>query len=916
MSPDTRITYKIDVDLEQKQTAAMADNVERIAKFMAMAKTAIEGYAKALQEGQQPSLLVKGSMEAIAKAAIQGKKNIQTLNAAMKQATPGFGVKTPTGPMRYGVEGMIAPPPGGWMPDVSQIERVREALRKPITIFAPDEDDKIKGTNKALEEFRRKLERVGKSIKRIRQRISRVARQVRAWGRNFLWLGRDITVFTSMAIGGALAATQAWARFEEQLKVTGRVLVRRGMDAENVAQALSFENVILGTQALEGMTKEMAPLLETSNDMAISVTAATTSFSQLVRAGYDVAQSVEIANQAMILNRGSMISLADATQMMINVNRAWKENMYSAANVADIMTLADENAIASLSELNAGMAYIMGTAARMGMTLEQSAAAMTVLTNAGFSGSVAGRELRSVLNNLVQNAEDYGIQVRDASGELIPFENILQNVEDRMDTFGSEIEKTQYLQEVFGETNLSLVQTLIENRDELAKLTEEYENSGGAAQKAADDMKNTLEYQLDRIRVAFEKVTLAVGKGFADAMMGGTSFVPQLADAIEAMLPYVERAAYAFGIGFVQSVQTWVSIAQTAIDYVLDFGESLGFVTKTSGDSGKRVDDIAKKVGMVAGFAIVAGPAMMGLGLAMEVLSPILFTLSAAFTVLSMVWSIASGAASLLAGALAGVTISAGPLILLVLAIIVVIIAAAGAFQGLMENLHHVQALFVGLSPILEGVMAVLFGLWSILKPIVELIFILGKIWFLLNLIVLGFLLKLPPVQLFIQLIGEGLKILGGFLKWVGDLLDYVVGIFEAAAGILQSVVDIIFGTSPGLIPGLEMSTDALKDFNAEAAKTEGVDLSSSFGATTDELYGMTGANLATYGEGGVGGMVELGPDTRTFLSRLFGVEPETDWSFPGTADMAPTARERTERRNDRRQTSARTGRYGGVRRR
>ncbi|MCK5611380.1 phage tail tape measure protein, partial [Candidatus Pacearchaeota archaeon] len=716
---------------------------------------------------------------------------------------------------------------GGYVGRV--VQRYREWKKK--------QEEITNGTEKQVRELskvERVIKRIHKAIGGFAKRVRRVSRTIRAWGRNFLWLGRDITIFTSMAIGAAVKSTAMWAKFAEQVKITQRVLTRRW--ATGRGEKFGPEDVAPGAD-IGGVTAEaalfgdpgtiMGLVAYAANQMAISISAATMSFGHLIRAGYGTVEALNVSNQAMILNRGSMISLADATDMMITIQKNFSKQIYDAAKIADIMTVADMNAVASMSELQSGMGFVSGTAARMGMSLEQTAAAMVLLTNAGFSGSVAGRELRSVLNNLMQNAEDYGIRIKDATGEMLPFETVLQSVEDRMNYFGTELERTQFLQEVFGETNISMVQALLRNKSELQALTNEFDDSGGAAEKAADTMKQTLEYRLDQLRVGFEKVQLAIGKGFSEALVGGDDFLGQLAKTLETVLPIVAELAFSFGVGFVESLSFFVSIAQEAIGYVMDFAEALGFISDSATTATGEVDETSGRVeflgqsfGKVAGFALVVGPAMMAIGMALEILSPIMFGLGLIATLLAGGFGALTSAAGLAAGAIGGLgtvlAVIAGvvgaPVWVVVLAIVAALVLLSGIVIAITSEWDRFAAALDGLvRPILLALEFIFIALWHVIEPVVSIIFSLVEILLKLGMIIGGLIIIIVEILDFFKIwdilgiaIATGLGLIGIALELLAVPLQFFADLLEGISNALDWVVGLILGSSPGLIPALE----------------------------------------------------------------------------------------------------------------
>ena len=795
--------------------AASGLNEKKVAEGVLSARKAIAEAMQASGIGKTmvPKPYIRGAAAKAFKAPFKAVKGMGAMGAADQM----FGVKPGKG---AAVQAAAMKATGDYVGRV--VARYKEWKKKQEKV-----NEEAEKTVRIKNKIEKAIEKIGKKVSGMAKRMRRVSRTIRAWGRNFLWLGRDITIFTSMAIGAAVKSTAMWAKFAEQVQVTQRVIRRREKRQE--AGGKEFPSGWTDFEAGDMITGAgvMGQVMAAGDAMAISISAAVMSFGHLVRAGYQTGEALEVSAQAMILNRGSMISLADATDMMITIQKNFSKEVYNAAKIADIMTVADMNAVASMSELQSGMGFVSGTAARMGMSLEQTAAAMVLLTNAGFSGSVAGRELRSVLNNVMQNAEDYGIKIKDATGEMMPFEAVLSSVEDRMGYFGTELERTQFLQEVFGETNVSMVQALLRNRDELSKLTNELDDSGDAAEKAATIMQQTLEFRLDQLRTGFEKVQLAIGKGFAEALVGGENFLESLAGTLNMMLPLVEKAAYSFGVGFVESLQWWVTAAQATIDVALDLAGALGLLKGSVDESadavsmgGDKVSFLGENMGKVAGFALVAGPAMIGVGIALEILSPIMFTLSAAVTGLSFaisglgfVVSVVSGILGAF-GAVAGFVggILGAPIIIPLLAIAAVILILIGFVQGIMEVFDELKGVLEpGLTVVLDMIAFIFSQIWTVVELVIGVllrvidIFIkIGKV--IAGVVVIG--LKILDFFGVLDIVAIGISMALAVVVIALEALAFVIKILliplDLLVGFLDWILGLLFGESPGLIPGIQ----------------------------------------------------------------------------------------------------------------
>ena len=132
--------------------------------------------------------------------------------------------------------------------------------------------------------------------------------------------------------------------------------------------------------------------------------------------------------------------------------------------------------------------------------MEETAAAIGIMANAGIQGSQAGTTLRGALSRLSkptdvmqQAMDELGVSFYDSEGKMKSLSEQVGMLQDAMEGMTDE-QKNNYLVTLYGQEALSGMLSLInEGPDGLSELTEAYEACDGAAQKAATTMQDNLK---------------------------------------------------------------------------------------------------------------------------------------------------------------------------------------------------------------------------------------------------------------------------------------------------------------------------------------------------------------------------------------------------------------------------------------
>lgn len=327
-----------------------------------------------------------------------------------------------------------------------------------------------------------------------------------------------------------------------------------GMSAGDVLSTFTdFEEGMSGVRALtEATDAEFLLLRDTAKSLgastSFSASEAVQGMQNLASAGFTVNEIVAAMPGMLDLAASSGEDLAVASEIAATTLRGFGLEADKAGHVADVLAEVSARTNASVSDTGEAMKYIAPVANAMGLQLEEVAAAIGILSDAGIKGSQAGTTLRGAFTRLAKPTEDMlevmdslGLSFYDSDGKMKSISSIVGMLNTAM-TGLTDAEKQNALVTLFGQEALSGMMVLLENGPEkLSELTKSLESCDGAASKMSKTRLDNLAGDIEELGGAMETLQL---------------------DVMEKLNPYL-RSAVQWLTGKIPGVQT---MFENAID--------------------------------------------------------------------------------------------------------------------------------------------------------------------------------------------------------------------------------------------------------------------------------------------------------------------------------------------------------------
>ena len=330
-------------------------------------------------------------------------------------------------------------------------------------------------------------------------------------------------------------------------------IVGVGFSASDVISTYNdFETGMSGVRALTGATNEEFLLLkETAKELgaetSFSASKAAEGMQNLASAGFSTNEIVAAMPGMLDLAASSGEDLAVASDIAATTLRGFGLEASEAAHVADVLAEAAARTNANVSDTGEAMKYIAPIANTMGLSLEEVAAAIGLLSDAGIKGSQAGTTLRGALSRLAKPTEDMqevmknlGLSFYDSNGQMKSISAIVGMLKTNMANLTEE-QRQNALVTLFGQEALSGMMVLMEaGPEKLDALTQSLENCEGAASEMAKVRLDNLAGDMEELSGAVETAKLDIMEKldpyFRQGVQWLTTKIPAIQQKLEDMI--------------------------------------------------------------------------------------------------------------------------------------------------------------------------------------------------------------------------------------------------------------------------------------------------------------------------------------------------------------------------------------------
>jgi TP901 family phage tail tape measure protein len=400
------------------------------------------------------------------------------------------------------------------------------------------------------------LVRVGADTKEAEAGLSRVDKQVSGFAKSAGALG-SVAAAGFMAVGAAAVGLGAGI-------------------GKSIGLASEFQAVISEVGAVSGATApELAQLsdlaLQMGADTAFSASEAAQAMAELAKGGIEVSEMAAVLPGTLDLAAAGGLGLAEAATIATDSMAIFASQGVTMDRVANAFAGAANISSISVQDMAESMKYVGPVASSMGLTLEDTAAAIALLGANGLKGSQAGTGLRTMLTSLASPSkeaktlmQDLGMEFFDSSGKMKDFAGISDELKASLKGM-SDQQRLATLETLFGREGMSAAIAMMgEGENSIQSYTEKLRNAATAHQTGVAMMDN-FAGSMDAFKGSVETAAITVGLMLLP-------YLRQLVDAgtaaVNAAVPFIK----AWGPPFLAAIESGVGQAITVVG---DFGAAV-----------------------------------------------------------------------------------------------------------------------------------------------------------------------------------------------------------------------------------------------------------------------------------------------------------------------------------------------------
>lgn len=336
-----------------------------------------------------------------------------------------------------------------------------------------------------------------------------------------------VVVDPKQAVTGTRTVERELKRVDSTAKSLGatfaRVFAAAGLSigiASSVRLLADFSQEMSTVQAVTNATAdEFAALREEAQRLGattrFSAVEAAQAMGELARAGFTADEALQATSGTLQLAQAGGLGLARASEIASATLRGFRLEVEDLARVNDVLAFAANASNTSVEGLGQALKFVAPVAAGVGVSIEETTAAIAALANAGLDASLAGTGLRRVISELenptansAKILQAYGLTTEQVRVSQVGLTEALARLAAAgIDTAGA--------LEIFGDRGGPAFEVLSNATPFVRQLTEQLGAAGGVAARTAAIMDDNLNGALLSLRSAAQSVVLELGESGA-----------------------------------------------------------------------------------------------------------------------------------------------------------------------------------------------------------------------------------------------------------------------------------------------------------------------------------------------------------------------------------------------------------------
>lgn len=326
-----------------------------------------------------------------------------------------------------------------------------------------------------------------------------------------------------------------------------------GLGTAVVMTGANFEEAMSKVQAVTGASgKELEQLEAKARELGattkFSATEAAEAMGYLGMAGFDTNQIMDSMADVLNLAAAGALDLGRAADISSNIMSAFGIEAAEMGRVADVMASAAANANTDIEQLGTAMSYVGPIAGSMGVSLEESTAAIMKMSDAGIQGEKAGTALRGIIASLAQptgqtaeKLQELGLSAEDVNPKTKSLAEILETLEK------AGMSSADAMELVGVEAGPGLAVLLEQGSSALKGQTTALQEADGAAAQMAETMSDNTKGSFKELMSMLQELSLQFYDALKPALAVVIDWLKQLTTWFQQLSPQMKTAIVVIG---------------------------------------------------------------------------------------------------------------------------------------------------------------------------------------------------------------------------------------------------------------------------------------------------------------------------------------------------------------------------------
>lgn len=300
----------------------------------------------------------------------------------------------------------------------------------------------------------------------------------------------------SAAVG--VAAVKAFADFDESMSAVKSNTGATGKTLDDLTQAA----------------------LEAGAVTVFSATESADAINELAKAGVSTKDILTGGlTGALDLAASGQMGVADAAELTASALNEFGLEGKQASHVADLLAAGANTAQGGVQDMGSALKMVGVSASQLGMSIEETTGALTMMASKGIVGSDAGTQLRSALIGLTsasgparKEMERLGISMYDSQGQFVGLADFAGQLKEKLSVLTPE-QRANTMGILFSNAAMSVGNTLYEQGAEGVNNFTKQVNQQGFAAKQAAELTDNLKGDVEQFGGAVETSLIKIGSG-------------------------------------------------------------------------------------------------------------------------------------------------------------------------------------------------------------------------------------------------------------------------------------------------------------------------------------------------------------------------------------------------------------------